>query len=338
MKAPGGHVIRIELSADAVARTRFAISPLYQAMNLLFALGRHPQAVPLAWRRQAREVIAERRLWLLSALAISPHGYTPDFLTPEPSAYRCAVDTELHLVATTAAARVRGEMSVLLTGLAASEIPARTPHHLVLHALEQGEGPFADRLAVELHEFWTKVFQPRWPRVSARLERDIDRRAALTVRQGFAGMADSLHRRLSWDGGALVAGRAEPGGLRLSPPGLVLVPGTFPPGLMLSLDSTDSDAAAGRTRRNPALVYPAAADNPLDDQRLRSLLGTSRTALLTHLSQARTTTELADRTGLSPSTVSYHLQALHRGGLVRRTRRSRHVYYQAVGDPRELLS
>ncbi|MFF2079035.1 ArsR/SmtB family transcription factor [Kitasatospora sp. NPDC058162] len=336
-----------------MARTRFAISPLYQAMNLLFALGRHPQAVPLAWRRQARKVIAERKLWLLSALAISPYGYTPDFLTPEPSAYRCAVDGELHLVATTAAARVRGEMSVLLTGLAASEIPARSPHHLVLHALDRGEDRFADRVAVELHEFWTEVFQPRWPEVSARLERDIDRRAALTVRQGFAGMVNSLHRQLSWDGDALVAGRAEPVGLCISPPGLVLVPGTFPPGLMLSLDTTDSDAADSdttdsraadsgtadeRTCRNPALVYPAAADNPPDDRRRRSLLGNSRTTLLTHLTQARTTTELADRTGLSPSTVSYHLQALHRGGLVRRTRRSRHVFYQAVGDLRELLS
>jgi DNA-binding transcriptional ArsR family regulator len=40
------------------------------------------------------------------------------------------------------------------------------------------------------------------------------------------------------------------------------------------------------------------------------------------------TGQLADRVGLSPSTVSYHLQALLRVDLVKRVRPSRIVYYQ----------
>lgn len=318
-------MIRIELSAAAVARTRFAVSPLHQAMHLLFALGRQPLAVPYEWRVRARDVIGGRRLGLLAALAICPDGYTPDFLTPEPTAYRSAVEDELHLVATTPVERVRAEMGLVLSGLADLGIPARRPRALA-DALDRGEDGFAQRLAGELGAFWTGVLGPHWTRLSARLEHDIARRGELTAGLGLGGMVSGLHPQLGWHDGTLSVRR--PGrpdrrpGLRITGSGVIFVPGAFPPGLMLSFDP-----AAGR--RTPVVVYPALGL----DREAGERLGGSRSSILAELTRARTTADVASRVGLSPSTVSYHLQALHRGGLVRRTRRSREVYYQAVGDP-----
>ncbi|MFF3066757.1 helix-turn-helix domain-containing protein [Kitasatospora sp. NPDC057936] len=319
-------MIRIELSAAAVARTRFAVSPLYQAMHLLFTLGRQPRAVPYEWRLRARDVIVGRRLGLLAALAISADGYTPDFLTPEPAAYRSAVEDELHLVATAPVERVRAEMGLVLSGLADLGIPARRPRALVLDALDRGEDGFAERLAGELGAFWSGVLGPHWAGLSARLEHDIARRGELTAGLGLGGMVAGLHPEVGWHDGTLSVRR--PGrpdrqpGLRITGPGVIFVPGAFPPGLMLSFDP-----AAGR--RTPVVVYPALGLAREAGERL----GGSRSSILAELTRARTTADVASRVGLSPSTVSYHLQALHRGGLVRRTRRSREVYYEAVGDP-----
>ena len=50
--------------------------------------------------------------------------------------------------------------------------------------------------------------------------------------------------------------------------------------------------------------------------------------MLAELSQPRSTRELAERLYLSPATVSYHLQILHRAGRVQRARSSRTVLYQ----------
>ncbi|WP_269856999.1 ArsR/SmtB family transcription factor [Streptomyces sp. RPT161] len=61
---------------------------------------------------------------------------------------------------------------------------------------------------------------------------------------------------------------------------------------------------------------------------MNQLIGTTR-------AQPRTTGELAQRLHLSPAIVSYHLQILHRTGLIQRTRSSRHVFYQRLpaADP-----
>ncbi|MFD8706443.1 winged helix-turn-helix domain-containing protein [Kitasatospora sp. NPDC059648] len=323
-------MIRIGLTAEAVARTRFAISPLFQAMHLLFILGRRPQALPRERRLRARDVIAERRLWLLAALAVGPHGYTPDFLTPQPTAYRPPVCDELHQVATAAPGQVRQEMMMVLNGLTEAGLSAHIPSRLVLDAIDAGEDRFAERLAGELDAFWTGVFLPDWPDLSARLERDIGRRSEHTARHGLSAMAAGLHPRLHWADDALAIAYGDHSDFQITAPGVILVPGAFQRGLMLSLYPAEPPM-----RRTPVLVYPALADEKAAaDRHLGELIGGSRASILADLTEPRSTAELADRLGLSPSTVSYHLQILHRTGLVRRTRRSRQVLYQAVGDPR----
>jgi DNA-binding transcriptional ArsR family regulator len=76
----------------------------------------------------------------------------------------------------------------------------------------------------------------------------------------------------------------------------------------------------------PAIPSSSAPSRPQLDE----LIGPTRALLLAELATPRSTSELAELLHLSPGTVSYHLQVLHRAGLLHRTRRSRHVLYQKV--------
>ncbi|GAA1218023.1 ArsR family transcriptional regulator [Kitasatospora nipponensis] len=313
-------MIRIELTADATARTRFAVSPVYQAVGLLFELGRRPQLVPRALRLRSREVIQDRGLWLLAALTVSPHGYTPDFLTPEPTAYSSPVDDELHRVASVAAERVRDEMAVVSHGLDVSRVPARGAQRVVLEALGAGEDRFAQLLAGQLDAFWRGVLAPSWGEISERLERDVDQRAGATARLGLGGMIGGLDPLLDWQDGALAVNSEYH--VDYQAPGIILIPGAFLTSPTFSIDTTYTD-----TPRTPVITYPTAA-RPEGPHDLGELIGGSRAAILKALSKPRTTAEVARHVHLSASTVSYHLQVLHRAGLLQRVQRSRHVFYQ----------
>jgi DNA-binding transcriptional ArsR family regulator len=69
-----------------------------------------------------------------------------------------------------------------------------------------------------------------------------------------------------------------------------------------------------------------------------SLFGASRARMLLALSEPRTTAELASRFALAPSTVSGHLHALHRAGVVERARRGRYVFYRLNARGRALVA
>jgi DNA-binding transcriptional ArsR family regulator len=61
------------------------------------------------------------------------------------------------------------------------------------------------------------------------------------------------------------------------------------------------------------------------------LLGTVRARLLDMLRSPATTNALARQLGVTPSAVSQHLAALHRGGLIDRQRSGRSVLYTTTG-------
>ncbi|HET6704465.1 helix-turn-helix domain-containing protein, partial [Amycolatopsis sp.] len=71
--------------------------------------------------------------------------------------------------------------------------------------------------------------------------------------------------------------------------------------------------------------------------RIAPVVGAARAALLADLDPARSTAELATRTGYSPGTVSYHLSALHRAGLVSKVRDGRYVLYRRTAQAVALL-
>ncbi|MEU7590323.1 hypothetical protein AB0A95_29030 [Micromonospora sp. NPDC049230] len=80
-------MIRIELDEPTLARTRIAISPLWEVLTSLFVVQRHPEEAPwpdTAWAWHARRVLAEVPATAPAKL-LTVGLPAPDFLSPIPT-------------------------------------------------------------------------------------------------------------------------------------------------------------------------------------------------------------------------------------------------------------
>jgi|SRR5579872_449904 len=312
-------MIRIELDANAVTRTRFAISALGVAADLLYAVICRPGVLERRWRELAEQTLRAERLTLLVAVCANPDG-APDFLIPAPGNLHPDLDAELHQVATISSRRLQAEMSFHLRGG-----PTSAPPRLLLAELDKGEEHFAGRIAWQLHRFWTSALAPSWADLHARLQQDVSYRAVEIATGGMASAINSLDESMDWaDGGVHVhlRHRTAQEGVALSRAEQILfVPSIFAGGPCVSRDCTEMPE-----ERQPMILYPAlphTAALPSED-----LIGATRARILAELTRPATTGELAARLHLTTATISYHLQILFRAGLVQRNRRNRHLLYQ----------
>ncbi|MFF3910282.1 ArsR/SmtB family transcription factor [Streptomyces sp. NPDC001848] len=328
-------MIRIELGSQGLGRARFAISALDATNDLLFARGCAPQSLDAGWGARADEALSARRLGLLAIVGGGgPIGYAPDFLRPEPLSFDASPDIAFHRVATASPERIRYEMSGAIGGHSWDQSSARKkPPRLLLAALDRGEGHFAQRLADELEQFWRAALAPQWPGIRARLEADVSARATAIARGGLVNTINQLAANLEWCDGGLDFRLPTPGPHRMTihADAVIFVPSAFVNRAVFCAGAP-ADAPDPRT---PLIVYPAIPPEAARPRQVNQLIGTTRAQLLAELVQPRTTGELAQRLHLSPATVSYHLQILHRARLIQRTRSSRHVFYQRLpaADP-----
>ncbi|MFD1658072.1 transcriptional regulator, partial [Streptomyces caeni] len=105
----------IELTVDATgpAGSRFAVSPLHDAVATRLPWGLRPERTADPWVARARRVLGRARLPLLSGLALDTGGYVPDFLSPHPSGPSPTVEEELERVRSTPPGRVMGESAAV---------------------------------------------------------------------------------------------------------------------------------------------------------------------------------------------------------------------------------
>ncbi|WP_433273781.1 helix-turn-helix domain-containing protein [Actinosynnema sp. CS-041913] len=308
-------MITVELSATALAATRFGLSPLMEIGTVLNQW--HPQARRGArWAHAARDTVVRHDLRLLAGFLGQHRGYVPDFLNPLPAGYDADVDRELHEVATTPPEQVAAELAAWVRGKRGTGPQSARHARPVLECLHHGEEVFAQRLADELALFWAHFLAPRWPTVHRRLEADVDRRAKAAARDGLGALLGGLDRTTRWHDGALHVTRPFHRTVRETT-GLLLLPSTLAGHVGVGIDPLGV--------RPVHLVYPATATP--STRHLGDVLGHTRTALLQDLDVPRTTAELARRHHLAPSTVSYHLGRLHRAGMVQRTRTANTVRY-----------
>ncbi len=185
------------------------------------------------------------------------------------------------------------------------------------------------RAVSEYHEI---AVAPYWPRLSVYLQAQRERAGRSVLDGGIADVFAGLSRYgVRWESPVLevpsaVAGRPGPPTIcHLGGRGLLLVPSMFfGPYAVLFRDIED--------RQQTMLVYPAAPEpqdavdlwSSPDDRTLAALLGTSRARVLA-VADGCTTTELARRVGLSPSSASEHARALRKAGLLRTVRRGPEV-------------
>jgi hypothetical protein len=307
-------MIVYEFTVADLARTRFAISPVWELITSLRILRNpEPAARHLPWVRDAMPVAAGLDLALAFALT-PPEGYIPDFVTPPPEGPVAALEDELARIEGTAAEQVRREVGILLKG-------RRPPDALA---------PLVDRpvrtlrkLTATLMTYWEATLAPHWPRIRALLAADLTHRAGRLTDGGPSALFADLHDGVRWRGNALEIDTVWSGEVDLRGQGLLLMPSAF----------TWRPFAITSPPWQPTLVYPARGVALLWQRgepaphALAAVLGRARAELLAALEAPASTTELAGRLGRSAGGISEHLTALRDAGLVSAARQGRSVLY-----------
>jgi DNA-binding transcriptional ArsR family regulator len=148
---------------------------------------------------------------------------------------------------------------------------------------------------------------------------------------GPDALLSDLHERVAWKPPMLTLTKPMDYKIRATDQRLLLLPLIFSRGALLcSSDNPSVIAVSYQARGVVALAdgpAPRCTGSERSDSRLTALLGRGRAAVLGGLAQPTTTTALAGRLGLAPSTVSEHLAGLLAAGVVHRRRVGRRVVY-----------
>ncbi|GHF11900.1 ArsR family transcriptional regulator [Streptomyces griseoluteus] len=309
----------LHFGEDDFLNCRFAVSPLWETHDAVRTLRRPDrQGYHVPWLRRIRTAAAGldlAPLWLL----MPRRGHSPDWLGPPPIGPAATFEEEIAAVRAADPEAAREDTARSL---------ACTPGAL---ASEQGRAWLADpvrmvrELADALEVAWRVLVEPEWPRLRALLEADVAFHSRRLAEVGLGALLPELDSRLSWDGRTLTL----PGGVyerRLGGRGLVLMPSVFCwPDVITGFDPP----------WQPALVYPArgvgglwAEPGTRTPEALVRLLGRNRAAVLAALDDPASTTALAHRLGLAPSSVSSHLSLLRDSGLLTARRYGHQVLYE----------
>ena len=308
-------MVRFVFSVEDLARTRFAISPLWEATRSLVAL-QDPStaALHLPWLRSLSGRLGGIALEPVVAL-IPARGYWPDFLTPPPSGPLGQIGDDLDALRRTPVRQIRHDIELFC-----SEHPrARISDPWLQHPRRE-----ARRLADSVEAFWERAIAPAWPRIRAFLDADIAHRARRLAQGGPAALFADLHPDIAWAGDHLDVVSGRDATIELDGRGLVLMPSAFQWARPATIDLAPWQ---------PTLIYPARGIATLWDEGAHAsgglvrLLGATRAAILASLDAPRSTTDVARLLSISPAGTSHHLTTLRDAGLASARREGRTVLY-----------
>jgi DNA-binding transcriptional ArsR family regulator len=319
-------MIRYEISADILVRSRFALSPLFELTHLLRALTSSDRRhrLPPGWTARLRPVFRRLRdeTDLDAVLALQPPRYGADFISPPPSTLAQTVEDDLAVVRATSLAQARREIGRCL------EIRPATDRAMAVLRRKD----VVERLAVAVEIAWRELLSGDWPQLRAICERDVVFRTGQLGREGWAAAIDGLHRDVRWRSGGIDILRPPSATIRIGADGLLLVPSVFVwPAVSVTYEDPWPATLLYPARGISALWEPAAGG---DAGALEDLLGRSRARLLVALEQPASTTQLARSLRLATGAVGDHLTVLRRAGLLDRARSGRSVLYRRtpLGD------
>jgi DNA-binding transcriptional ArsR family regulator len=308
-------VIRFVFSVDDLARTRFAISPMWEAIRSLVAL-RDPStaALHVPWLRSLSGRLGGIALEPVVAL-IPPRGYAPDFLTPPPAGPLGRIDDDLSALRRTPVRQIRHDIELFR---------AEHPRTRIAHAWLEHPRREVRHLADAVEAFWDRAIEPAWPRIRAFLDADIAHRARQLAQGGPAELFADLHPGVAWADDHLDVTSDRDATIELEGRGLVLMPSAFQWARPATIDLDPWQ---------PTLIYPARGIATLWDKGAHApdglvrLLGATRAAVLADLDAPRSTTDVAQRLSISPAGASHHLTTLRDAGLITARREGRTVLY-----------
>jgi hypothetical protein len=323
--------LHLRFGTDDLLRCRFALSPLcetHEAVRTLRRTDRHSYHLP--WLRRIHGAVAELDLAPLWLLMPRTSGYTPDFLGPPPAASgrhgpsgpAGSFDDELARVRAVDPALARAEIA---RSLACTPGAAESP---LGRSMLDDPARAVQELADLTERVWKALIAPDWPRLRDLLEADIAYRTRQLAEGGLEELFADLHQGLSWRDATLSVRTKSREAMEqeLSGRGVLLVPSAF-----IWPDVVSGFAPPWQ----PTVIYPARGvgalwQRPTPDsaKALARLLGANRAAVLGELEEPASTTSLATRLGLAPSSVSAHLSALRDAGLLTSRRSHHQVLYE----------
>lgn len=211
---------------------------------------------------------------------------------------------------------IAGKLSPLADLISVTRTPS--DHIKVQLAARDGKALPSRQLTDEIHEFYDIAVRPYWPRVYAYLEAEREVTGQAMISGGFDQAFRSLHRSVRWKSPVLTLPHVRPSKVVLSGTGVVLVPSLFLHGTPMMFHSKNSMKAS-------VLVYPVTPNSltssllwadQTPEQSLSALVGNTRATVLQSLTDSRTTTEIAERVGISAASASQHATVLRNAGLV----------------------
>ncbi|MFE0172270.1 helix-turn-helix domain-containing protein [Streptomyces sp. NPDC059002] len=319
-------MIRIHFTAGDFARVRFAPRPspvpeLHAALMMLVVP--HEALLFGRWRNRLLRTLPSA----VEPLAdLVPDGVAPAFL----DVLGDTLDEGLALIGAARAEFVRTEIE---------QIYAHRPAPPWIRALHGGDAGARRTLGQAQRAAYETVLAPVWPQVQDLHRAEFTRHALAVAEQGLGAaltalLPDAQLRDAVWELPLPVTPGVRE--VRLDGRGLILRPTFHWRSGPLIQDLPD---------RPVVLTYPAGGGLPLLpdggdalDERLAGVLGRTRLALLRSLDQARTTTGLARRIGVSSATASAHASALRGAGLLTTTRTGRSVHHERTPLADLLLS
>ena len=315
-------MLRFVFSVEDLARTRFAISPMWEAIRSLVALQEPASAaLHLPWLRSLSGRLGGIALEPVVAL-IPPRGYMPDFLTPPPSGPLGHIGNDLDALRRTPVKQIRHDIELFR----AQHPRSRTHDAWLEHPRRE-----VRRVADALEAFWEQAIAPAWPRIRAFLDADIAHRARRLAEGGPNALFADLHPAVAWAGDHLDVVSDRRATIELEGRGLVLVPSAFQWARPATIDLAPWQPTLVYPARGIATLWEAGAQAP---DGLVRLLGATRAAILVALDAPRSTADVAELLSISPAGASHHLTTLRDAGLATARREGRAVLYvrTATGD------
>ena len=188
-------MIRIHLTPEDLAETRFAFSPVWEAVQSVEAL-MHPgkYVFHLPWIDRARVAARDLDLEPLRALLSYPHGYRADFVTPPPDGPYPDFEQELQRILATPSDIVRREVGMTYPD---GDMPEAA------RAFIEDPAASLERLTTSLRAYWDATLAEHWPRLRALLEGDVLYRAKRLALEGAEGLFGDIHPSVTWNDGVL---------------------------------------------------------------------------------------------------------------------------------------
>lgn len=319
-------VTRLVLSPVAVARTRFAWSPLAELLGALHWVQKPIRArghVP--WLVTAAAELSPADRTLLTAAV--PGTAVPPFLLPTGSSGG-SVYQDLAEVQRASPETVLAQYRRLY--------PDGLPDPLA--PLADAFVPTVQELVAAMARAWHLLVEPALAAVQSCISAELRARERSVAHEGLAATVDRMSDALSWCGDSMLVAAGGSDDLVVAPGGLRLLPSVLVETVRLVAD------AGVVTVLYPAHGRRTVWDSPYEaapigvDAALSSLLGPQRARIVAELVWPRGTTALARRLGLSAGVVSRHLSVLEAAGLVRRTRDGRRIVCSLTSTGADLVA